>query len=350
MKILVINPGEISTRVSVFFEENEITKETIEHSTGELSVFGHAVEQKEFRKNIILKWLKSKGYELTDFSAVCGRGGLLRHIPSGTYKINDKALYDAQNCVYGEHSSNLGIILAKELGDMAGIPSYFTDPVSMDELSDIARISGLKGIERESFFHALNQKQMAKKASELIGIDYEELNLIVVHMGGTVSVAAHSKGKVVDVFNVRDEGGFSADRAGTLPTSGIVNLCFSGKTKEEVKRLLGSEAGIFSYLGTRSLKEVEKRAFSKDNNAKLVFDALVYQHSKDIGAMAAALKFDVDAIVLTGGMANSKRLCREIEEYVGWIARVIVLPGEEEMRSLALGALRVMHGAGAMEY
>ncbi len=351
MQVLVINPGATSTKLAVFDEaQGERFHKTIEHTAGSLAPFARIVEQKDFRKALILASLEEAGFSMRDFAAVCGRGGLLRHIPSGTYAVNERVLQDIENPPYGEHASSLGAVLAKELADTAGLPAYFVDPVSVDELTEVARISGYRGMERESFFHALNQKSIARKTAALLNAPYEALNLIVVHMGGGVSVAAHEKGRVVDLFNVKDEGSFAMDRGGSLPVNAVINLCFSGKTRAEVKKLLGAEAGVFSYLGTRDFREVEARAFSGEQQARLIFDALAYQLAKDIGAMAAVLRFDVARIVLTGGMANSRALCEAITGYVEKIAHVLVLPGEEEMRSLAEGAFRALRGGEIKEY
>lgn len=344
MRVLVINPGATSTKISIFEEEQEVFKKSIDHSASDLAPFEHVIDQFQYRKGLIEQALKEAGFKPQDFDAVCGRGGLLRHIPSGTYEVTDRVIKDIYNPPYGEHASNLGTILAKAIADEAGVKAYFVDPVSVDEMTEIAHVTGFAGMQRESFFHALNQKSMARKAARQLDKNYEEVNLIVVHMGGGVSVAAHEKGRVVDVYNVKDEGSFSMDRGGSLPVNAVINFCFSGKTKAEVKKILGSQAGVYSYLGTRDFREVEERAFSGDKEAKLVFDALVYQYCKDIGAMAAVLKFNVDGIVLTAGMAHSKKLCDAISDYVHKLAPIIILPGEEEMRSLAEGALRVLHG------
>lgn len=344
MQLLIVNPGATSTKIAVFSDETQIWKHTVEHSAEALAPFEHVVDQFDYRKTCIETAIREAGYAPADFDAVCGRGGLLRHIPSGTYAVNDRAVYDIEHPPYGEHAASLGVLLAKALADEAGVPAYFVDPVSVDELSDVARVSGLSGMERESFFHALNQKSVARKAAGALGKPYESLRLIVVHLGGGVSVAAHDRGLVTDNFNVKDEGSFGMDRGGSLPVSAIVNLCYSGKTKQEVKKLLGTQAGVFSYLGTRDFREVEARAFSGDANAKRVFDALAYQLAKDIGAMAAVLHFSVDALVFTGGMANSRRLIDAITAYVGSLAQVLVFPGEEEMRALAEGALAVLRG------
>lgn len=351
MKVLVLNPGATSTKISIFEEENEVFKTNLVHHAADLAPYAHVIDQSPFRKQLILETVEKAGYQMTDFDAVCGRGGLLRHIPSGTYAVSDQAIADVLDPPYGEHASNLGVLLARELGDMAGIPSFFVDPVCVDEMTPVAHVTGFKGMERESFFHALNQKSIARKAAKLLGKTYEEARLIVIHMGGGVSVAAHENGLAVDDFNVKDEGAFGMDRAGSLPVNAMINLCFSGLTKQEVKKLLGSEAGAYSYVGTKDFREVERRAFEEnDPDCRMVFDAMAYQLAKDIGAMAAVLKFQVDAIVYTGGMAYSDRFTQAITDYVGNLAPVLRLPGEEEMRSLAEGALRVLHGEQAKVY
>ncbi|MEA4919738.1 MAG: butyrate kinase [Clostridiaceae bacterium] len=351
MLILTINPGATSTKIAIFNDEDEVWKKTIEHSQCDLEPFAQVIDQLDYRMELIDRALEEGGYSCAHFDAICGRGGLLRHIPSGTYKVTKKVLEDIKNPPYGEHASNLGAPLSLKEAQKHGCQAYFVDPVSVDELTDIARISGFKGMQRESFFHALNQKAVARKASEAFGKPYEDLNLIVCHLGGGVSVAAHKHGLVVDNFNVKDEGAFGMDRGGSLPVNAVINLCFSGKTKAEIKKLLGSEAGIYSYLGTRDFREVERRAFSgEDDDAKMIFDAFAYQLCKDAGSMAAVMNFQVDAFVLTGGMANSKRLCDDISSRLAPLAPVLVFPGEEEMRALALGALRVLRGETAKEY
>ena len=317
MKILVINPGATSTKIAVYENDQELMRVGIDHDAAEMDKYANIVDQMPFRRDVIMKTLDAEGSKLEDFDAICGRGGLFKHIPSGTYLVNDAVIRDIKNPPYGEHAANLGAYLAKELGDKVGIPAFFVDPVCVDELDDVARYSGLKGMERQSFFHALNQKSVARKAAKEIGKAYEDLNLVVVHLGGGVSVAAHKKGRVVDVYNV--------------------------KTKAEVKKIIGHEAGVFSYTGTKDFRTVENKAFDEGDKECLgAFRAIAYQLSKDIGAMSAVLHFDVDAIVYTGGMAYSDRFCEEITSYVGKVAPVLRFPGEEEMKSLADGALRAL--------
>ena len=351
MKVFIINPGATSTKLAVYDEETEVAKKTIHHDAADLAHFEKVPDQKDYREKMVLDAMKEMGFEPSDFDAVCSRGGLFKHIPSGTYAVNDQVIETVMDPPYGEHASNLGVLLAKDIADSAGIPAYFVDPVSVDELQDVARVSGFKGWERQSFFHALNQKGMARKAAEKLGKAYEDCNLIVCHLGGGVSTAAHCRGRVIDMFNVKDDGAFSTDRGGALPVNAVINYCFEVGDKKKVKKVLGSESGIYSYLGTKDFIDVEKRALSgTDPEAALVFDAFIYQQVKDIGAMAVVLKMDVDAIVLTGGMANSKVLCERMSSYIDKIAPVMVLPGEAEMESLAKGALRVLHGGKLMEY
>ena len=344
MRILVINPGATSTKIAVFEDEKEVMRVGINHDAAKIAEYPHVVDQMPFRRDVILQTITEKGYKLEDFDAICGRGGLFKHIPSGTYKVNDAVIEDIKHPPYGEHAANLGAYISKELADQVGIPAFFVDPVCVDEFEPLARYSGLNypGFERQSFFHALNHKAVARKAAESLGKPYEELNLIVCHLGGGVSVAAHKKGRVVDVFNVKDEGSMGMDRGGTLPANALVNLCFSGLTKADVKRIIGQEGGVYSYTGTKDCLEVETKALEGDETMKNAFEALAYQLAKDVGSMAAVLKFDVDAIVYTGGMAYSKPLCNMITDYVGKIAPVLKFPGEEEMKARAEGALRAL--------
>ena len=350
MRILVINPGATSTKIAVYEDETEVFSASLSHAPEELSGFSRVVDQLPLRERLVRSALQNAGYATASFDAVCSRGGLVRHIPSGTYAIDDQVIHDIYHPPFGEHASSLGPLIAHSIAAEAQLPAYLVDPVSVDELQPLARVTGLDGMERESFFHALNQKAVARKAALDLGKPYESLNLIVVHMGGGVSVAAHEKGRVVDVYNVKDEGSFSLDRAGGLPVNALVNLCYSGITKQDLKRKLSFEAGVFSYLGTRDFRAVEKRMLEGDEKATLVYHAMAYQHAKDIGAMAAVLRYDVDAILFTGGIANSERFCAEIAGYVGKIAPIHRYPGEEEMRALALGALRVLRGEAAKSY
>ena len=343
MKVLVINPGATSTKIAVFDEDKQVFKKGIDHSAQELDQFDRVIDQADYRQKAILDAVAESGYQLSDFDAVCGRGGLYRAIPSGTYAVSDAVMRDVEQAPYGEHPSNLGAYLAKKLGDMVGIPAFFVDPVCVDEMTEVAHVSGFREFRRQSLFHALNQKATARKAAEQMGKRYEDVKLIVCHLGGGVSVAAHDHGRVVDVFNVKDEGAMGLG-GGSLPVNALINYCYSGKSKEEVKRIFGRQSGMFSYVGTTDFREICAKVVEGDPKFVQAYEALVYQLAKDIGAMAAVLHFDVDAIVYTAGMAYEEFFCNDISKYVAKLAPIIRLPGEEEMRSLAEGALRVLHG------
>ena len=344
MKVLVINPGATSTKIAVFEEDQQLFKLGLDHSAEELDQFDKVIDQADYRKKAILDAVAEAGFQLSDFDAVCGRGGLYRPIPSGTYAVNDKVMHDVQTAPYGEHPSNLGAYLARQIGDMVGIPAFFVDPVCVDEMTEVAHYTGFAEFRRLCQFHALNHKSIGRKAAAQLGKKYEDVNLIVCHLGGGVSVGAHQHGRVVDVCNVKDEGSMGMDRGGGLPVNQLINYCFSGKSKDEIKKILGRRAGMLSYVGTTDFRVVCAKVVEGDPKFTEAYQALVYQLSKDIGAMASVLHFDVDAIVYTGGMAYEQSFCDDITACVGKIAPVIRMPGEEEMRSLAEGALRVLHG------
>lgn len=353
MKILVINPGSTTTKIAVFDEEQELFNETIKHSPEDLDKYEKVFQQVDYRKATILDLLAEKGYQLTDFDAVSGRGGMYRPIPGGTYAVNDRVLEDVKNAPYGEHASNIGAYLARLIGDMVGIPSFFVDPPCVDEMTETAHVSGFAQFRRWSQFHALNQKAVARKAAKSMGKAYEDVNLIVCHMGGGISVAAHQHGRCVDINNPKDEGGMSMDRAGGVPANQLITYCFhSGKTESEVRKIFAQKAGVLSYLGTTNFRQICAKVEEGDPEFTKIYNALVYQISKDIGALAVVLKYDVDAIVFTGGLSNSQEFCRAIQSYVGKLTpNFLRFPGEEEMRALAEGALRVLHGEQkALEY
>ena len=349
MKVLVINPGATSTKVAVFEEERELLKKSIVHTAQELEGFDRVIDQADFRQRAVLEAVAEGGFRLEDFDAVCGRGGLYRPIPSGTYAVSDRVMQDVEQAPYGEHPSNLGAYLARCIGDLVGIPAFFVDPVCVDEMTEVAHVSGFAEFRRLSQFHALNQKSVGRKAARRLGKSYEEARLIVCHLGGGVSVAAHDHGRVVDVFNVKDEGAMGMDRGGGLPVNQLIDYCYAGRSREEVKRTLGRRSGMLSYVGTTDFREICARVVSGDERFTAAYRALVYQLAKDIGAMAAVLHFEVDAIVYTGGMAYEQFFCDDITAYVGRLAPVLRFPGEEEMRALAEGALRVLHGEAQAE-
>ncbi len=346
-RILVINPGSTSTKLAVFENEKEVLRDTIRHSAEELAPFEKITDQYEFRKNVIMEFLKKAGYGIRDFDAVVGRGGLVRPIPSGTYEVDDLMLSELREGKFGEHASNLGALIANELAKEAGVGAYIVDPVVVDEMMDIAKYSGHPDFTRKSIFHALNQKAMARKVAKELGKSYDQVNVIVAHMGGGISIGAHKKGKVVDVNNALDgDGPFTPERSGTLPMTQLIDLCYSGKyTLDDVKKLIKGRGGLVAYLGTNDAIEVQRRIEDGDEYAALVYKALAHQVGKWIGKMAAALDFDVDAIVLTGGLAyDSENLVKWIKGMVSFIAPVYVYPGGDEERALAEGALRVLRG------
>lgn len=348
-RLLVINPGSTSTKIGVFDDEKLIFEETLRHSVEELAPYDKIFDQYKFRKDIILKSLEGNNIDINSLTGIVGRGGLLKPIEGGTYEVNDTMLEDLRIGVQGDHASNLGGIIAYEIAEEIGVKSYIVDPTVVDELEDVARISGLKEIERRSIFHALNQKAVARRYAKSQDKKYEDINLIVVHLGGGVSVGAHKKGRVIEVANALDgEGPFSPERAGSLPVGDLVKLAYSGKyTHEDMKKMIKGNGGIVSYLGTNNGIEVSERIENGDEYAKLVYYAMAYQVAKEVGACAAVLKGDVDAILLTGGIAHDKQFISWIEDKVKFIAPIYVYPGEDELSALAEGGLRVLKGEEA---
>ncbi len=345
-RILAINPGSTSTKIAIFDNDKSVMETVLRHPTEEINKYDKISDQFEFRKNVILDTLNENGINITKFNAVVGRGGLLKPIQGGTYEVSEKMLEDLKIGVLGEHASNLGGILANEIAKQLNIPAYIVDPVVVDELEEVARVSGMPELPRKSIFHALNQKAVARLAAKELGKTYEESNIIVAHLGGGVSVGAHKQGKVVDVNNALDgEGPFSPERAGGLPVLDFARLCYSGKyTLDEIKKKLKGKGGLVSYLGTNDAREVTEMIQKGDKNALLIYQAMAYQVAKDIGSCGAVLKGKVDAIVLTGGIAYDKDFVEWISKKVSFIAPVKVYPGEEEMVALTEGALRVLKG------
>ncbi|MDD4503933.1 MAG: butyrate kinase [Clostridiaceae bacterium] len=343
-RLLIINPGSTSTKIAIFDNEKPVLEQTLRHSNEELASYATIIDQFEFRKNIILDTLNTNGINITKLSAVVGRGGLLKPMEGGTYIVNAKMLEDIKGTVMGEHASNLGAIIANEIASQLGVPAFIVDPVVVDEMDEIARISGMPEIKRMSLFHALNQKAVALRAAAELNKKYEDLNLIIAHLGGGVSVGAHRKGRVVDVNNALDgEGPFSPERTGSLPVSSLVKLCFSGKyTIDEIKKKVTGKGGLVAYLGTNDGREVVKRIEAGDKNAELVYKAMAYQVAKEIGACAAVLEGKVDVVCLTGGLAYDNHLTGWIKERVEFIGDVKIYPGEDEMTALAEGGLRVL--------
>ncbi len=344
-KILVINPGATSTKIAIYEDEKELFSKTIYHSTEERSKFEKVSDQYEFRKDTILNALKEIDFPLKELSAIVGRGGLLKPLPGGTYLVNEKMLEDLRERPRAEHASNLGAIIANEIATSLGIPAYIVDPVCVDEFEPIARVSGLPEIERESLSHALNLKAMAKRYAKESGKRYEDLNLVVVHLGSGISVSAHRKGRMVDVNDASAEGPFAPERSGSVPERALVKLCYSGKyTAKQMEKKIFGEGGMYAYLGTRDAREVEKMIENGDERAKLIYEAMAYQVSKEIGAASTVLKGEVDAIIIGGALAYSEMFTSWIKERVSFISKIVMYPGSDEMKALAFGALRVLKG------
>ena len=353
IKSLIINPGSTSTKIGVFEDETLLFEETLRHTTEEISQYASIADQKDFRKKIITDLLDEKQFDIKSLNVVVGRGGMLKPIPGGTYAVTDDLLADLVVGKQGQHASNLGGILAREIGDSIGVPSFIVDPVVVDELMPIARYSGVPELPRKSVFHALNQKAVAKRYAKEQGVPYESLNLIVVHMGGGVSVGAHEKGMIVDVFNALDgDGAFSPERAGGVPSGALIEMCFSGKyTQKEVYSKIVGKGGFNAYLGTNDMRDVMKKVNEGDAKAAEMVDAFTFQVAKDMGSMACVLKGKVDQIIVTGGIAYNAPVIEALKERAGFIAPFTVYPGEDELLALTQGALRVLNGEEeAMKY
>ena len=354
MRVLIINPGSTSTKIAVFENEKEIYLKNIKHPSQKIAEFEKIADQYHFRKDTILDELQIAGIELQTIDCIVARGGLVKPIPSGVYKVNMSLKADLQKGIMGEHASNLGGLIADEIAcSLPGVNAYIVDPVVVDEMEDVARISGHPEFERISIFHALNQKAIARTHAKKLGIAYEELNLIVVHLGGGISVGAHKKGKVVDVNQaLNGEGPFSPERSGTLPADALAELCFSGKyTLADVKKMITGKGGLVAYMGTNDAYKVEMLVRDGDKKAKLIQDAMSYQIAKEIGAMSTVLKGKVDGILLTGGLAKNPLLVDYVKDMVLYIAPVFLYPGEDEMKALAMNGFMVLKGeAEVLDY
>lgn len=354
VRILAINPGSTSTKIAVYDNEKQLFQKNIKHAAEDISKFNSIADQYEFRYKTIIKELENNQINIKSINVVMGRGGLIKPIVSGVYRVNDLLLEHLKMGYSGQHACNLGGLIAKSIADYIGIKdAYIADPVVVDELEDIARISGHPLFERRSIFHALNQKAIAKIYAKDQGKAYQDLNLIVVHLGGGVSIGAHCQGKVIDVNQALDgEGPFSPERSGTLPVNQLVDVCFSGKySKSEVKKMIVGQGGLVGYLGTNDAYEVEKRAASGDQKADFIESAMAYQVGKAVGEAACVLRGKIDAILLTGGIAYGKPFVSKLKSYIEWIAPIAVYPGEDEMGALAFNALQIETGeAKVLEY
>jgi butyrate kinase len=344
-RILVINPGSTSTKVAVFEDARLEWEETIEHHCAELARFERVADQFQFRRDRVMNLLGERRCRLEDFSAVVGRGGLLKPVAGGTYAINDAMLADARAALQGEHPSNLGCLLAHSIAAEIGAPSFIVDAPSVDEFEPLARYSGLPEIERKSLSHALNIHAVARRLSEQIGKPLEQTRFVIAHLGGGISVCPVRGGRIIDANDASNEGPFSPSRTGSLPAQSLLRLAFCGKyTQKQLLDFVTRNGGLLAYLGTDDAREVERRITAGDKQAAEVYEAMAYQIAKEIGAMATVLRGQLDAIVLTGGLARRELLVRWIAERVQFIAPVRVVAGEFEMQALAEGALRVLRG------
>lgn len=344
-KILSINPGSTSTKIAVYDDENLLSLHTIRHSNDDLSGFKNVFDQYDFRKNIILKRLADDDFDLNDLSAVVGRGGLMRPIESGVYEVTEQMIEDLR--MARQHASNLGAPLAFEIaGQIPNCRAFVTDPVTVDELSDIARVSGHPLFPRRSTFHALNHKAIGRKYAISLGTTYDKLNLVIAHLGGGVSVAAHKYGKVIDTNHALDGfGPFSPERSGTIDAGELIRVCFDGKySKSQLQKMLVGQGGLVAHLGTSDVKIITQRMTEGDEKARLVLEAMAYNVAKEIGAMLAVLEGKADAVILTGGIANSQFVVNTIKKMVSPLAHLVVYPGEDEMEALATAGLRVLRG------
>ena len=347
MKILAINPGSTSTKMAVFEDEKPMVLRSISHSNEELSRFDDVLEQKDFRKQLVLSELQRMNVAL-EFEAVIGRGGLVKPIAGGVYEINQCMLDDTYNGIaMHNHACNLGCIIAHEIAmQIPGCRAFIADPGVVDELNDYARISGSPLMNRICIWHALNQRAIARRFAQDIGRQYEDLNLIICHLGGGISVAAHERGRAIDANNALDgEGPFSPERAGSLPAVDLIRLCFSGKYNEQqLLRRIAGKAGLNAHLGTNDMREILRRIQQGDDHARLIVDAMIYHIAKNIAAESAVLCGKVDAILITGGMAHSDYIIDRLRSRIGFLAPVFTFPGEDEMEALALNALAVLQG------
>jgi butyrate kinase len=352
--ILAINPGSTSTKIAVYNGNNSVFLKTIRHGCDELAQFSEVTEQFGFRKGLIMQEVRENGIPLDEIRIVIGRGGLIRPISSGVYGVNDEMIRDLNAGVMGKHASNLGGLIAADIcKELPSARPYIADPVVVDELHDVARITGHPEIRRVSIFHALNQKATARTYAQSCGMNYEDLNLIIAHLGGGISVGAHKKGRVIDVNNALDgDGPFSPERSGSLPVGALVDYCYNkGVSHDEIKKMITGKGGLTAYTGSNDAHQLEIAARRGDKKARLLQEAMGYQISKEIGAMAAVLEGEVHAIILTGGIAHNPDLTGYIKKHISFIAPVFIYPGEDEMRALAMNGLLLLKGTiQAREY
>ncbi|HHW58237.1 MAG TPA: butyrate kinase [Clostridia bacterium] len=343
-RILAINPGSTSTKIALYEDEKEVLCQTLVHPASELQKYDKVADQFDMRKEVVLTFLRDNGYNVNELSAVVGRGGMVPSVKSGAYIVNKTMVERLRNNPVIEHASNLGALIAYEIANSIGVSAYIYDSVRVDEMIDVARISGMPDIVRTSTCHVLNSRAMAMKVASKYGKKYSDMNFVVAHLGGGVSISVHEKGKIIDVIS-DDEGPFSPERSGRVPCRALIELCYSGKfDKKTMLKKLHGNGGLIAYLGTNDAREVEKMIKNGDENAKLVYEAMAYQIAKGIGELSTVVNGNVDAIVITGGIAYSEMMTSWIKKRVEFIAPVEIMPGENEMEALALGVLRVLRG------
>lgn len=346
MLILTINPGSTSTKMALFNNLDLLDKETVRHSKKAIAKFDELIEQLKMRKKVINKFLSKNKIDIKDIDGFIGRGGLIKPVKSGIYKVNQKMINDLSNNTYGEHASNLGGIIANELAASVGKDAYIADPVVVDEMSSVAKISGLNGINRRSLWHALNHKAVGRKYAEKIGSKYEDLNLIIAHLGGGISVGLHKRGRVTDVNNALDgDGPFSPERTGSLPVGSLIDLAFSGQyTRQQIDKLIHGFGGLVSYLDTNDAEKVSEMIENKEVFARRVLKAMVYQIAKEVGSLYAVTRGNLDAIIITGGLAYNQDVLKQLLEYLNHLGEVVVYPGEDELEALAFNMYRHLSG------
>ncbi len=350
--ILAVDPGSTSTKAALYQDELSLCELVINHTAEELSCYVHVVDQFEWRQDLVIYHLDQTGFDISQLSAVIGRGGLIKPVEGGVYEINDRLWHDTKHASL-EHACNLGALIARAIADQVGIPAYIADPVVLDEMEPLARISGLKLMPRRSIFHALNSRATARIHAKSIGRSIDELNLIVAHLGGGVTVSLHSKGRVIDTFcGLGGDGAFSPERAGRVSSNMLIDLCFSGEyTQKQIKRMITGDGGFVAHLGTNSMIEVMQRVKAGDQEAKLIVDAFCYNVAKDIGALATVVSGCVDGIILTGGVAHNDYITSQIESRTQFVAPSTIYAGENELNSLVANALAVLRGeVEAKEY
>ncbi len=341
-KILAINPGSTSTKISIYEDEKEIFEETLRHSDDELEKFNKVADQYAFRKDQVIAFLEKNQFDIHELAAVVGRGGVLPPVKSGAYEVNELMLDVLQNRPKVEHASNLGGMIAYEIAKLVGVKAYIYDSVAVDEMEPIAKISGIPEIERESLLHALNMRACAIKMAQKLNKPYEECSFVVAHLGGGITLSVHKEGKMIDLVS-DDEGPFSPERSGRVPCRPLANMCFSGKyTKQDITKKMRGNGGLKAYLNTVDARDVEKKIHDGDETAKLIYEGMAYQIAKGIGELATVVKGQMDAIILTGGLAYSKMLMDWVQERVAWMSPVEIMPGENEMEALTFGVLRVL--------